>query len=68
MAKFCAFAASKLASITLLGVITDTGAGTALPLDMTFGADVANWGPYGFGVGVGVGIRVRISFVNIIYY
>ena len=68
MAKFCSFAAAKLASIALLDVIADTGAGTALPLDMAFGAGVANWGPYGFGVGVGVGIRVRISFVNIIYY
>jgi hypothetical protein len=56
MAKFCAFAAAKLASITLLGVTVDTGAGTAAPLDMLFGAGAANWGPYGFAVGVGVGI------------
>ena len=51
-----------LASITLLGVTVDTGAGTAAPLDMAFGAGVANWGAYGFGVGVGVGVGITSMY------
>jgi hypothetical protein len=48
-----------------IDVIVDTGAGTAPPLDMAFGAGVANWGPYGFAVGVGVGVGVGIACMYI---
>jgi hypothetical protein len=51
-----------LAAIARLDVIADTGAGTAPPLDMAFGAGVANWGPYGFAEGVGVGIASTYIF------
>jgi hypothetical protein len=66
MAMFCALAASKLASITLLEVVTGTVAGTAALLEMGFVSGTTTRGAYGSGVGVGVGIAsICISFVNI---
>ena len=53
---FCILADSMFARIRSLEVVVGTGAGTAPPLDMAFGAGAANWGPYGFALGVGVDI------------